>query len=76
MSAPALLSIADAARYLGLCTRSVQSLVADGRLACYRIGPDGGRVRFSVADLDVYVARCRCVGGKVHPANGKMAKRT
>jgi excisionase family DNA binding protein len=60
----AWLSVKDAAEYLGLGRSSVYEIVAAGRLACYRIGPNRGRIRFRPADLDAYLERMK-VGTKV-----------
>lgn len=40
----------DAAQYLGVTTRTIRSMVADGRLVGYRAGPR--LVRYKIADLD------------------------
>lgn len=57
-----LLSYREAADRLGLSTRSLQRLVDAGRVMAYRLGPNGGRVRFAPEDLDRYVERCRKAG--------------
>lgn len=38
-SPPALLTIADAAAYLGVHTRTVRRRIEDGTLTAYRVGP-------------------------------------
>jgi excisionase family DNA binding protein len=43
-SAPNM-SIADSATYLGVTTRTVQQMIADGRLRAYRLGPRVVRLR-------------------------------
>ncbi|WP_183467516.1 helix-turn-helix domain-containing protein [Mycolicibacterium iranicum] len=42
---PPNLSIADVATYLGVTTRTVQQMIADGRLPAYRLGPRVVRLR-------------------------------
>lgn len=49
-ASPPNLSIADVADYLGVTTRTVQSMIADGRLTAYRLGPRVVRLR--LADVD------------------------
>jgi len=39
------MSIADSATYLGVTTRTVQQMIADGRLRAYRLGPRIVRLR-------------------------------
>lgn len=53
------LSVKEAAQHLGLGRSAIYSLVASKQLACYRIGPSKGLIRFKVADLDAYVERQR-----------------
>jgi excisionase family DNA binding protein len=43
-SAPNM-SIADVSEYLGVTTRTVQQMIADGRLPAYRLGPRVVRLR-------------------------------
>lgn len=59
-----LLTYREAAERLGLCRHSVMSLVKAGKITVHRIGPNGGRVRFTPEDLDRYLERCRKVGVK------------
>ncbi|WP_085190670.1 helix-turn-helix domain-containing protein [Mycobacterium sp. IEC1808] len=42
---PAYLSINDAAEYLGVTTRTIHQMVADGRLTAYRLGARVVRLR-------------------------------
>jgi excisionase family DNA binding protein len=44
-ASPPNLSIGDAAEYLGVTTRTIQQMVADGRLRAYRLGPRVVRLR-------------------------------
>ena len=44
------------AAYLAISERSSRQMIADGRIASYRIA---GCRRVDVADLDAYLARCR-----------------
>ena len=50
----------EAAEYLGLSTRVISRLCADGQLACIKYG-DGNSspVRFRRSDLDAYAESCR-----------------
>jgi excisionase family DNA binding protein len=57
-----MLKAAAVAQQLGISQRAVYDLAAGGRLACYRLGPDGGAVRFDQADVDTYKASCRSAG--------------
>jgi Helix-turn-helix domain len=59
-----LLKPKQAAEHLGLCTRSLNLLVARGKIPAYRIGPRGGRTMFNPADLESYIKSCRQVGGR------------
>lgn len=45
IASPPNLSIADVAEYLGVTTRTVQSMIADGRLPAFRLGPRIVRLR-------------------------------
>jgi excisionase family DNA binding protein len=42
---PAYMSISDAAEYLGVTTRTVHQMIADGRLTAYRLGARVVRLR-------------------------------
>lgn len=53
------LSVKEAAESLGLNRSAVYALVAKKQLACYRIGPNQGRIRFKASDLEAYVESCR-----------------
>jgi excisionase family DNA binding protein len=44
------LSIAEAAEYLGVNTRTVRNMLYDGRLKAYKLGPRIVRIRLS--DMD------------------------
>jgi hypothetical protein len=62
--APALLSVADAGRYLGVSSRTVEGYVAAGLLAPVRLpSPRGGRhlgrVLLERAELDRLVEQAR-----------------
>jgi excisionase family DNA binding protein len=41
----ALVSITDAAEFLGVCTKTVRRRIADGTIAAVRIGPTAWRIR-------------------------------
>jgi excisionase family DNA binding protein len=45
-----LVSIADAAAYLGVNVRSVRNMLTDGRLNAYKLGPRVVRLRMSEID--------------------------
>jgi excisionase family DNA binding protein len=49
----AYISIADAATYLGLTTRTVRQMIADGRLRGYRSGSRIVRLRVDEIDADM-----------------------
>jgi excisionase family DNA binding protein len=55
---PRLLSSKVAAEYLGISSKSIRKLVADGKLSAYLIG-EKKLVKFDQADLDKYLAKCR-----------------
>lgn len=44
------ITISDAADYLGVTTRTVRAMVADGRLVAYRCGPRVVRLRLDEVD--------------------------
>jgi excisionase family DNA binding protein len=48
-----------AAEYLMLSTRTVREMASKGLIPVYGIGPNGGRLRFKVAELRDYVESCR-----------------
>jgi excisionase family DNA binding protein len=52
-----MLTAQEVAKWLRLSARKVYSLAASGELASHRFG---GAVRFSTADVDAYIAACRC----------------
>jgi excisionase family DNA binding protein len=58
------LNVKEAAEWLGLARSAIYAMVAAGQLACYRIGPNGGRLKFKPSDLDAYVESTR-VGPKL-----------
>lgn len=58
------LSVNETAKELGLGRSAIYALVASGQLACYRIGPSEGRIRFKPEDIEAYVESKR-VGPKV-----------
>lgn len=57
-----LLNVAEVAKRLGVSAALVYQLVADGRLACYRIGLRRGAIRFAEADVERYLQSCRVEG--------------
>jgi excisionase family DNA binding protein len=54
-----MLSVSEVAKRLGVSTALVYQLVAQGRLACYRIGLRRGAIRFSESDVEAYLDSCR-----------------
>jgi excisionase family DNA binding protein len=59
-----LLTITDAAKRLDLCTRSLNLLVASGKLKAVRIGPAGGKIRFTPEALEEYLVSCQRYGSR------------
>ena len=45
LDSAALVSIADAAEFLGVCTKTVRRRIADGTIDAVRIGPTSWRIR-------------------------------
>jgi hypothetical protein len=54
----ALLTLADAAAYLGLSMRSMRMIGPD-RLPKYKVGPRGGKVMYLREDVEAYLASCK-----------------
>ena len=54
-----MLTVPQLAEQLGVSTALVYQLVAQGRLACYRIGLGRGAIRFAEADVFAYLESCR-----------------
>jgi len=54
-----MLTVAEVAKRLTVSTALVYQLVAQGRLACYRIGLGRGAIRFAEADVSAYLESCR-----------------
>jgi len=56
-----LVSIADAAAYLGVNVRSIRNMLTDGRLKAYKLGPRIVRIRLSDIDaaLEPYTEAAR-----------------
>ena len=59
MVARQMLTIAEAAEYLGTSPRHVRRLVTDHSLSHYKVG---GRVRFADVDLDTWLDRRKVEG--------------
>ena len=57
--APLLLSVRDVADALQVSIACVYAAVAEGKLACHRIGNGRGTIRIGREDLDAYLAACR-----------------
>lgn len=47
----AYLSVAQTAKYLGLCTRTVRRAVNSGALPCLRLGGHGGQILIPIEAL-------------------------
>lgn len=60
MVARRMLTIMEAAEYLGTSPRHVRRLVTDHSLSHYKIG---GRIRFADVDLDLWLDRRKVEGG-------------
>ena len=56
-----MLSAAQVAELLGLSARSVYD-IPESRLPRYRVGAQGGAIRYELADVEAYKASCRCTG--------------
>lgn len=69
MVARRMLTIVEAAEYLGTSPRHVRRLVADHSLSHYKIG---GRIRFADIDLDVWLDR-RKVEGRADAATRRAS---
>ncbi len=56
-----LVSIAEAAEYLGVNVRSIRNMMIDGRLKAYKLGPRIVRIRLSDIDaaLEPYTEAAR-----------------
>lgn len=54
-----LLTVPQVAERLGVSPALVYQLVTQGRLACYRIGPRRGVIRFEESDVEAYLESCR-----------------
>jgi excisionase family DNA binding protein len=54
-----MLTVSEVAERLGVSAALVYQLVAQGRLACYRIGLRRGAIRFDESDVDAYLQSCR-----------------
>lgn len=70
-----LLTLDEAAAYLGVAKITLRRWTRKGELPCVRIGKRGDR-RFRQADLDEYVRRNSTrTTGKTAPKTGRSAKR-
>jgi excisionase family DNA binding protein len=49
------LSVNEVATELRLGRSAIYTLVSSGQLACYRIGPSRGRLRFKPEDIEAYI---------------------
>lgn len=54
-------SIAEAAEYCGVCTRTIRRYISRGALPAYRVGPK--LIKVSLADLDALSKRIPTAGG-------------
>ncbi len=71
----AYLTTAEAAKALGMTAHSIRKLVADGKLAVHYLGPNGGMIRFTEADLELYLESCRVFGSRVASRRGASRDR-
>ena len=60
------LSSGDAARRLGIATRTLYRLIDDGQVPAYRFGRV---IRLQRGDVDDYIERCRIVPGTLDTAD-------
>lgn len=60
------LTVNGAAERLGVGRSAIYQLVSSGKLACYRMVSNAGKMKFKASDLDAYAEGCR-VGPKVKP---------
>lgn len=63
MASEGLLTLDEAATYLGVAKITLRRWTRDGHLVCVRIGRRGDR-RFRREDLDAYIERRRASSGK------------
>ena len=54
-----LLTVREVAERLKVSVAGAYAIIAEGKLACYRVGRGRGTIRVRPEDLDVYLARCR-----------------
>ena len=59
-----LLTTVEAAKRIGLSPRSLATLVADGKVKAMRLGPKGGRVRFTPQALEEYLKASEAFGSR------------
>ncbi len=77
-----LLTTTEAAELLGVSGRSVLDLVKTGKLAVHRLGPHGGKTRFTEEDLAEYLRSIRSFGSRApsppsaSPRRGKRSALT
>ena len=55
-----LVSLADAAEYAGVCSKTIRRYIADGKLSAYRMGPR--LIRVDVAEVDALLSPIPTVG--------------
>lgn len=63
-----MLSVAQAAERLGVTTESIYVLLRRGKIAHYRIGLRGGKIRIKPEDLDLYLESCRVESEVARPS--------
>lgn len=54
-----LLTVRDVARVLQVSIACVYAIVAEGKIACHRVGTGRGSIRFEENDLEEYLSSCR-----------------
>lgn len=54
-----LLTVRDVARALQISIASVYAIVAEGKIACHRVGTGRGSIRIEERDLEEYLCSCR-----------------
>lgn len=61
LAEPLLVSAADAARMLAVCTKTLWALTKSGQLRAVHVGPRG--IRYSLSDLREFVEAAKQPGG-------------
>lgn len=70
------MTVSEAAEHIGMNARTLYALVGAKKIAHSRLGPSGGMIRISRADLDAYLDSCRveAAGEKAPKVQARKAK--